>query len=457
MLDVVLTFDRGTLLLGPPDLPDSLVPQGFVSDPRANGRYRAQADRYRRALTHLIRSGATVDDQARQYRPLALASVDGRTPYPHQQEALAAWEEGGKRGLVVLPTGAGKTFVAELAIASVQRSTLVVVPTLDLVAQWADRLSACFGTTVGTIGGGSFDVQDLTVSTYDSAYLHMDRLGGRFGLLVFDEAHHLPSEAYAQAAELAIAPYRLGLTATPERADGMDARLGHLIGPICYRRLVTELTGDYLSEYEVHQIQVELTPDERTRYAEARAVYRGFVQGQGIRIGSPAGWQRFIQATSRSAEGRRALAAYHTQRNLALASGSKLDVLEELFARHSSDKLLFFAHDNRTVYQVSRRFLVPVITHETPTAERRRILAGLAEGRWRVVGTSRVLNEGVDMPDVSVGVVLSGTGSVREHVQRLGRILRRREGKRASLYELITADTAEAFTSERRRDHEAYR
>ncbi len=70
--------------------------------------------------------------------------------------------------------------------------------------------------------------------------------------------------------------------------------------------------------------------------------------------------------------------------------------------------------------------------------------------------TSRVLNEGVDVPAANVGIVLSGSGSVREHVQRLGRILRRREGKRAVLYEVVAEDTAEEFTSSRRRQHGAY-
>jgi superfamily II DNA or RNA helicase len=68
-----------------------------------------------------------------------------------------------------------------------------------------------------------------------------------------------------------------------------------------------------------------------------------------------------------------------------------------------------------------------------------------------------VLNEGVDVPDASVAVVISGSGSVREHVQRLGRILRRKDGKRAVLYELVSAGTSETYTSERRREHDAYR
>ena len=77
-------------------------------------------------------------------------------------------------------------------------------------------------------------------------------------------------------------------------------------------------------------------------------------------------------------------------------------------------------------------------------------------GTYRAVATSKVLNEGVDVPAANVAVILSGSGTVREHVQRLGRILRKQEGKRAVLYELVTADTSETYTSERRRNHSAY-
>src|SRR4029079_54639 len=108
---------------------------------------------------------------------------------------------------------------------------IVLAPTLDLVRQWYDVLRTTFGTAVGVIGGGEYDVQSLTVSTYDSAYLHMEHLGDRFGLVVFDECHHLPGAAYALAARAAVAPFRLGLTATPERADGRHAALDELVAP----------------------------------------------------------------------------------------------------------------------------------------------------------------------------------------------------------------------------------
>ena len=160
---------------------------------------------------------------------------------------------------------------------------------------------------------------------------------------------------------------------------------------------------------------------------------------------------------SRSEAGLRALAAYRRQRELALASGQKLEYLGLLLERHRRDRVLVFTDDNATAYAVSRRFLVPVITHQTKVKERSEILQKFSSGEYGVVATSKVLNEGVDVPEASVAVVISGSGSVREHVQRLGRVLRRREGKQAILYELVSSGTGEASTSERRRAHSAYR
>jgi superfamily II DNA or RNA helicase len=300
-------------------------------------------------------------------------------------------------------------------------------------------------------------VKALTVSTYDSAYLHMDTLGNRFGLVVFDECHHLPGDAYALAARFAIAPFRLGLSATPERADGRDALLAELVGPTVYRKDILDLSGGYLASYDTERVEIALGAEEREEYAADRAIYLEFLRSQGIRMGSPAGWGEFILRSVTNPGGRRAMQAYRRQRELAFAAPAKLDYLEMLLHRHRQDRTLIFTDDNRTAYAVSRRFLVPVITHQTKVTERSQTLARFADGTFGVVATSKVLNEGVDVPDANVAVVLSGSGSVREHVQRLGRILRPKEGKRARLYEVVSAGTAEAFTSDRRREHDAYR
>lgn len=448
-----LRFDAGTLLLDGLAREDAAPPH-FTWDARVH-RYRAPAWRYREAVLAL--QHLRLVDDARAYATLALAHRARREPFAHQQEALAAWESAGRRCIVVLPTGAGKSLVAELAIAACQRSALVVAPTLDLMAQWYDLLGTAFGTEIGLLGGGYHEVRDLTVATYDSAHLKMEQLGSRFGLLVFDECHHLPSPAYLLAAEASIAPWRLGLTATLERADGREALLDERVGPVVYARSIKELAGSHLAEYETVRLAVQLTPDEASRHSAARETYRAFVRSSGIYMGSPEGWGRFVMLSSRSREGRRAFRAYREQKDIATASEGKLEVLEGLLRQHGKDRVLVFTQDNETVYRISRRFLIPALTHQTDVKERRELLARFREGRYPALVTSRVLNEGVDVPEANVAVVLSGSGSVREHVQRLGRILRRREGKRATLYEVVTAGTGEEHTSARRRAHEAYR
>ncbi len=451
---VGLRFSSGTLTIE--GAPEGCELPGAVWDARA-ACHRAPGIAYAGIVLALRRNEIAYDDQARRYDELREGARVRKVPRPYQEEALEAWRRGRFRGVVVLPTGAGKTQVAMMAIDDRRRSALVVVPTLELVRQWFDFLRTTFGGEVGIVGGGEHTVHPLTVTTYDSAYLHMEHLGNRFGLVVFDEVHHLPSAAYALAAELCLAPFRLGLTATPERTDGREAELDRLVGPVVFRKEITELSGEFLADYETERVEIELSPEEREAYEDARATYRAFVVSAGIRMGSPSGWGEFIMKSARSEEGRRAMKAYRLQRAIAFAAPQKLAYVQHLLEHHRDGRTIIFTDDNATAYAISKRFLVPVITHQTKVRERSEILERFASGAYGCVVTSRVLNEGVDVPDANVAIVVSGTGSVREHVQRLGRILRKKDGKRAKLYELVSARTSEAHTSERRRDHGAYR
>lgn len=450
-----LLFEDGTIVvLGLAEGDDQGIP-GLRFDPRA-GAFRAEGIRYREIVQHLLDHKIPRSDSARAYEKIDWTLSVAKEAFPHQTEGLDAWWKAGGRGVVVLPTGTGKTHLANLAIERAGRPTLIVTPTIDLMNQWYDELTLTFATEVGMIGGGSYDVQPLTVTTYDSAHLHMGRLGNRFGLVVFDECHHLPGPTYGQAAVLSIAPYRLGLTATPERADNAHLHSDVLIGPIVYRREINQLRGRFLADYRVETLYVRLTPEEKARYDHAREIYRAFLHDSGIDMRRPNAWGQFLFTAHRSAEGRQAYLAYRLQRELALAAPAKLGLLGRLLERHNGDRILIFTHDNATVYKISRRFLVPVITHQTKTKERRDVLVRFNSGEYPIVATSRVLNEGVNVPEANVAVVLSGSGSVREHVQRLGRILRKSGDKEALLYEVITRDTVEEFTSNRRRQHSAY-
>jgi superfamily II DNA or RNA helicase len=455
-LVIHLAFASGTLEVRGADEGCAFLPPAFGWDGRTRC-HRAPAIAYADVVRALVREKVPYEDGARRYEELAEGARVHREPRPFQREAIEAWKKAKGRGVVVLPTGAGKTQVALMAIDDRKRSALVIAPTLDLVRQWYDQLRTSFGGPIGLVGGGHHEVHPLTVTTYDSAYLHMEHLGAKFGLLVFDECHHLPGATYALAARLAIAPFRLGLTATLERVDGRHEELETLVGPTVYRRDIVELSGDYLADYTTERITVELSKEERAEYDAERTLYREFVAAHGIRFGTPAGWNEFIVLSSRTAEGRRAMRAYRRQRELAFTAAAKMEYLELLLHEHRQDRAILFTQDNATAYAVARRFLVPVITHQTKVKERSEILQGISDGTYGAVVTSKVLNEGVDVPDANVAIVVSGSGSVREHVQRLGRVLRKKEGKTAVLYELVTEGTAEAYTSERRREHSAYR
>ncbi len=454
-LSLRLTFEGGTILIDGLAEGDTRGLPGVRFDPRS-GMHRAEAIGYREIVERLREAKIPYQDDARAYDKAVWPLRVEKPAFPHQTEGVEAWAQAGMRGVVVLPTGTGKTHLANLAINRAKRPSLVVTPTIDLLNQWFDELTLAFGVEVGLLGGGYYDIKPLTVTTYDSAYQNVERLGNRFGLLVFDECHHLPSPTVSAAALGAIAPFRLGLTATPERADNAHERLDHLIGPIVYRREITQLKGQFLAEYRVESLFVNLTDEERYRYESMRETYRAFLSSTGIDMRRPGAWGQFLFQAHRSAEGRQAYLAYREQRALALAAPAKLSLLARLLERHNGDRVLIFTHDNATVYTIARQFLVPVITHQTKTKERRDVLLKFNSGEYPIVATSRVLNEGVNVPEANVAIILSGSGSVREHVQRLGRILRKSGDKEATLYEVVTRGTVEEFTSNRRRQHSAY-
>jgi superfamily II DNA or RNA helicase len=446
----ILSFDRGTLILHPPPSGKTWIEYATWDD-RVE-RFRIPAMQYRPLLRALHAEGTTLVDKAREFTSLELTAAVDMPPYPHQSQALAAWQHEGRRGIVVLPTGAGKTYVAQLAMQATQRSTLVVVPTLDLMHQWYAHLLAAFpDASVGLLGGGAHDATPLLVATYDSAAIHAETLGNKYALLVFDECHHLPGDFTRVIAEYSLAPYRLGLTATLERTDGKHLDLHTLIGPEVYRTSPTALSGTVLAPYDIARITVKLSRRERERYDALLETRNSFLQQHGIRLGTLVGWQTFVQASARSRAGRSAMLAHREARGIAFGTEGKLRVLAHLLAQHHPARTLIFTDDNVMVYRISREFLLPAITHKTAVKERHDVLQRFRSGEYPVIVTSRVLNEGVDVPEASIAIVLSGTGSPREYIQRLGRILRRSEGKRAVLYEVIAEATTEEQTSRRRR------
>jgi len=453
----VIKFDLGTLILDGFDktFVEELNLPSIMFDVRTL-QWRSPAYDYREIVYRCFSLKIPLRDEARQYKKLDLSLKQVIHPRKHQQEALKAWQESGSKGVVCLPTGAGKTILAVLAIAETKRPTLVVVPTIDLLNQWKDVLERYFDQRIGVYGGGQKELQVLTVATYDSAFLMIETLGDRFGLLVFDECHHLPSPQYQLIAKGSIAPFRLGLSATVERSDGKEELIYQLVGEMVYEGTITEMVSKVLSPYDVISIEVPLTDEERLQYQRSRDIYVGFVKQQRIQMGGPTGWQDFIRCSVTVPGGRQAMLAYREQKRLAQASSGKLQELWRILQEHCKERIIVFTNDNSLAYQIGHEFFLPVLTHQTKAKERKKMLDTFRSGDLDILVTSKVLNEGVDVPEASVGIVVSGSGTVREHVQRLGRILRHREGKRAVLYELIAKDTNEYYVNKRRRMHHAY-
>ncbi|MBL1210322.1 DEAD/DEAH box helicase family protein [Geminocystis sp. GBBB08] len=447
-----LTYDRGTLILHPPPRGKAWI--NFATWDDRIEKFRIPAIYYRSLIETFEEENIDFIDSAKEFFSLEIQSNLQKTPYPHQKEALEAWKTAQRKGVVVLPTAAGKTYLAQLAIACTPRTTLIVVPTLDLMHQWYAQIEIGFpNIEVGLLGGGAHDRTPILIATYHSAAIHAKALGNHYGLLIFDECHHLPTDFFQVIAEESIAPYRLGLTATPERGDGSHCYLDSLIGKVIYRKTPEELSKNTLSEYQVIPIKVSLEKEEKRRYEQAIKTRNNFLKQSNISLSSLDGWQLFIKASAKTNEGRKAMLAHRESKEIASGTNAKLKVLRDLIEKHYPDKVLIFTNDNATVYRISQEYLIPAITYQTPVKERHQILTKYRRGEYKILVASHVLNEGVDVPDAKIAIILSGTGSTREYIQRLGRILRKANNteKLAILYEVIAEETSDEKTAARRK------
>lgn len=459
--DLVIIPDEKMLHLPTPELLRTLfgthIPTDIRSAMERDTRYaflRTQPLHFQ-VIKQALQAQQTACTVAFEERPMLPSATTLQVePRPYQEEALTRWLGAGSAGVVILPTGAGKTMVAAMAIHATGLWTLVVVPTLDLLQQWRAALSASLlvrSEDIGIFGGGEKDIKPITIITYDSAALYTHELK-RFGLIIWDECHHLPAPTYRFIAEGAFTPFRLGLSATPERSDMAHLDLDYLIGPEVYRRSPAELTeGRYLARYKELRMKVELSPEDEARYAEQHKIYRTFLQRRRMSIRTPEDFQRkLIYASARDPEARAALLAWRETRTIAMNAPAKYDEIERILQWHAADQVLLFSEYNIVVDEISRRFCLPSITYKTPAEERRTILERFRSGQYTKLVTGRVLNEGVDVPDCRVAIIVNGNSTKREYIQRLGRILRPKEGD-ALLYELITGGTTEENVAKRRK------
>jgi len=451
-----LDFSAGTLVLDQwsPKAIQRVFGESFWTwDERAE-KWRTLALNYGAIRQILDANSFGTLDRVAQWQNVVWPEIELPNLRLEQIDAVSHWTHS-KRGVVVMPTGTGKTEVALRIMADQRCSTLIVAPIRDLMYQWHRRIRQGLGYDAGIIGDSVYNVKPISVTTYDSASIHMPTFGNRFQLLIFDECHHLPGPFRGDAARMSIAPMRLGLTATLERSDGQHLQLEQLLGPVVYRLEINQVAGGSLADYEVFRIPIELNDRERVRYDTLAEQVSGYVYER--RQKEPTfRWQDLCAESLNSQESSVILRAFKEKQSIEDCAEEKLRVLEDLFRLHLGTPMIVFAGSNIMARKVSSRFLIPCLLNHCGKAERIDYLDGLRDGIYPAIVANQVLDEGVDLPAVKIAVVIGGMASTRQAKQRLGRILRRRGNERAVLYEVVAKDTKDTERSRKRRKNDAY-
>jgi superfamily II DNA or RNA helicase len=409
--------------------------------------------------------------------PDATTGAHDRELYRWQLDALVSWLRCGRRGVVEAVTGSGKTDVAIAAASDALRRgrfVLVVVPSRVLMEQWHGRLSVALpGARIGRLGDSGKDMPagcDVLVATRHSAAAHkpVPPDDGR-GLLIADECHGLGGGTLRRAM-LPQYEERLGLTATLERSDdGVAKLLLPYFGGICFRYGFEQAIADGVcAPPRVAFVGVELSAEERKEYVatEQRLVHaRLHLRGiHGMPLDS---FGDFLAAVAHLAEhdgganGRAAreyLDAFSARRDIVAQSSGKYDLLGALAGaiRDANGALVFtetVRAANHAINRLDPHVSIDLITGSTARGQRREILDDLRVRRLHAVAAPRVLDEGVDVPDANLGIVMSASRTRRQMIQRMGRILRRKQpGVAARFVIMFAKDTLEDPTVAVERD-----
>jgi DNA excision repair protein ERCC-3 len=225
-----------------------------------------------------------------------------------------------------------------------------------------------------------------------------------WGLIIYDEVHLLPAPVFRMTAELQ-GRRRLGLTATLVREDGCEEDVFALIGPKRFDVPWKDLEQQgWIATAHCHEIRLNMSPERRMEYA---------------------------------------LAESKIQYQVAAADPAKINVVEQVIAKHADDQILVIGMYLDQLEQIARQLDAPLLTGKTPVRERRQLYQQIRDGTLRLLVVSKVANFAIDLPDVSVAIEVSGTfGSRQEEAQRLGRILRpKSDGRPAHFYAVVMRDT----------------
>jgi DNA excision repair protein ERCC-3 len=339
----------------------------------------------------------------------------------YQAQAAERWYQGGKpsggHGVIVLPCGAGKTIVAIKAMSLVNQKTLILATNGAAVAQWVREILDKTELTpdeVGAYTGEVKEIRPVTVATYqiltwraskDAKFAHLHLFEDHnWGLIVYDEVHLLPAPVFGATADLQ-ARRRLGLTATLVREDGREGDVFSLVGPKRFDMAWQTLEEKgFIAEAKCYEVRVGFHNGAAQRYEKAQ-------EGEKFR--------------------------------LAATNPAKLDVLDTLVRKHKLDNVLVIGTYLEQLKDIARRYRAPLITGETPGAQREDLFQKFRDGRIKLLVVSKVANFSIDLPDANVAIQVSGSfGSRQEEAQRLGRVLRpKKDG--AYFYSVVTRESKE--------------
>jgi DNA excision repair protein ERCC-3 len=324
-----------------------------------------------------------------------------------------------KAGVLVGPPGSGKTVAALGVLTAVGGETLVLVPSRELARQWRAEIVTHTTLTedqVGEYHGGKKEIRPVTVATYHVAGMDRHRRlfdDREWGLIVFDEAHHVPSPVHRRAADLQ-SRHRLGLSASPVREDEKETEIFTLVGPPIGTDWDALFEAGYVAEPEVELRFVPWSGDDE-------------------------------QNVWANAEG-------HERRQLSATNPEKDMAVERLLETHADAQALVFVDYLDQGTRLAEALDLPFLSGETPHYERERLLGAFRDGRLDALVISRVGDEGIDLPNAEVAVVASGLGgSRRQGAQRAGRTMR--PGGEALVYVLATQGTEEEEFARKRTRH----
>ncbi len=322
----------------------------------------------------------------------------------YQEEAAAALVHN-TQGVVVLPCGGGKTVVGAAVIARLGQPALVLVHTHDLLEQWRNTLRDALGVEPGIIAGGELKPDRVTVATIQTLITlgpsALWRLGQRFGLVIIDEAHHVPSETFRLVLGRIPAKYRFGLTATPERADGLTPLLTFGLGPIVFdlkhQRLVD---AGYLVIPEVYRVDTNISveADDYTELVSALCKHE-------------ARNRQLLQLASECAHGGRCT----------LILSGRVTHCEQLAAALNEDGIDAAA-----------------LTGRVPKKKRTALLGLFRAGELPILCATSLADEGLDVSRLERLILATPARAEGRTIQRLGRLMRPHPGKATPiLYDLV--------------------